>query len=72
MHPHNVCLVSKEKGDVPTEHVSHISGMRVSFLFNMNKKEYLQNILDEMLLASACNGHPAGPAQEAPRGAQAI
>jgi hypothetical protein len=58
---------------------------RVSLLLNMHKKECLHNILDEMLLAPArngarcnkyiricSNGHPAGPAQEAPHRAQAI
>jgi hypothetical protein len=33
-------LVSKEEGDAPTQHVSRISGTRVSFLLNMHKKDY--------------------------------
>jgi hypothetical protein len=29
---------------------------RISLLLNMHKKECIQNILNEMLLAPACNG----------------
>jgi hypothetical protein len=85
MHSRNECLLSKEKGDMPTKHVSRISGTRVSFLLNMHKNEYLQIILQGMPLAPTCS-MPAGthtqtyvcqwvrvgPAQEASRGAQAV
>jgi hypothetical protein len=47
---------------VLTRRVSHMGKGRhtmwghVSLLLNMHKKECIQNILDEMLLAPACNG----------------
>jgi hypothetical protein len=44
-------LVSQEKGDTRYGGVSHFSGMHVSFLHNMHKKEYLQIILHGMPLA---------------------
>jgi hypothetical protein len=36
--PRNTRLISEEKGDVPTQRVSRISGMHVSLLLNMHKK----------------------------------
>jgi hypothetical protein len=51
----------------------HISGTRVSFLLNMHKKDCQQNIFHAMLFAPARYGaHPAGPTQQAPRGAQVV
>jgi hypothetical protein len=42
-HPRNAHLVSEEKGDTPTKHVSRISGTHISLLLNMHKKESLQD-----------------------------
>jgi hypothetical protein len=39
-------LMSDEKGDVPMQRASRISGTCVSLLFNMDKKECLQNIIE--------------------------
>jgi hypothetical protein len=68
-----VHFVFEEKGDAPMQWSFHISGTRVSFLLNMHKKDCQQNIFHAMLLAPARYGaHPAGPTQQAPRGAQAV
>jgi hypothetical protein len=53
--PCNACLISEEKGDTPMKHTSRISGMCISLLLNMHKKEYLLIILYRMLLAPTCN-----------------
>jgi hypothetical protein len=54
-HPRNGRLISEEKGDTPTQLVSHISGMHISLLLNMHKKECLQNILQGMFLVPTSN-----------------
>jgi hypothetical protein len=84
-HPRNGRLVSEEKGDMPTQLTSRISGTRISLLFNIHKKNVYKIFFKECSLCQhptcplayihermCANGHSADPTQEAPRGAQVV
>jgi hypothetical protein len=85
MRPRNARLVSEDKGDAPTQRASHISGTRVSLLLNMHKKnvyrifskgcslrQHVTFSMPHIRERMCANGHPTGPAQEEPRGAQVV